>query len=160
MGDTPAMIIQGMESTGPPAPVSPAISPVTAPMQKIAADFEKETGHKAQLSFGATGKFYAQIKNGAPFEILLAADDTTPEKLVKEGVGAATGDRSLQAGGIVDQVKGAIQKTVGGLAGDNTPGVGPTVDKARTFAKERPWATAALVGVVGMALLNTLRGKR
>ena len=58
----------------------------TAPMQKIAADFEKETGHKAQLSFGATGKFYAQIKNGAPFEILLAADDTTPEKLVKEGV--------------------------------------------------------------------------
>ena len=60
----------------------------TAPMQKIAADFEKETGHKAQLSFGATGKFYAQIKNGAPFEILLAADDTTPEKLVKEGVGA------------------------------------------------------------------------
>ena len=60
----------------------------TAPMQKIAADFEKETGHKVQLSFGATGKFYAQIKNGAPFEILLAADDTTPEKLVKEGVGA------------------------------------------------------------------------
>ena len=52
----------------------------TAPMQKIAADFEKETGHKVQLSFGATGKFYAQIKNGAPFEILLAADDTTPEK--------------------------------------------------------------------------------
>ena len=34
MGETPAMIIQGMESTGPPAPVSPAISPVTAPMQK------------------------------------------------------------------------------------------------------------------------------
>lgn len=57
----------------------------TAPMQKIAAEFERDTGHKAQLSFGATGKFYAQIKNGAPFEILLAADDTTPEKLEKEG---------------------------------------------------------------------------
>lgn len=51
----------------------------TAPMQKIAAEFEKDTGHKAQLSFGATGKFYAQIQNGAPFEILLSADDTTPE---------------------------------------------------------------------------------
>ena len=57
----------------------------TAPMQKIAAEFEKDTGHKAQLSFGATGKFYAQIQNGAPFEILLSADDTTPEKLEKEG---------------------------------------------------------------------------
>ena len=52
-----------------------------APMQKIAAEFEKDTGYKAQLAFGATGKFYAQIRNGAPFEILLAADDTTPEKL-------------------------------------------------------------------------------
>ncbi|MGF6214109.1 molybdate ABC transporter substrate-binding protein [Comamonas sp. 4034] len=57
----------------------------TAPMQKIAAQFEKDTGHKATLSFGATGKFYAQINNGAPFGILLAADDTTPEKLAKEG---------------------------------------------------------------------------
>ena len=47
----------------------------TAPMQKIAAQFEKDTGHKAQLAFGSTGKFYAQIRNGAPFEILLAADD-------------------------------------------------------------------------------------
>ena len=61
----------------------------TAPMQKIAAEFEKDTGHKVQLAFGSTGKFYAQIKNGAPFEILLAADDTTPEKLEKEGVGVA-----------------------------------------------------------------------
>lgn len=59
----------------------------TAPMQKIAALFEKDTGHKAVLSFGATGKFYAQINNGAPFGILLAADDTTPEKLAKEGKG-------------------------------------------------------------------------
>lgn len=61
----------------------------TAPMQKIAADFEKDTGHKAQLSFGATGKFYAQIRNGAPFEVLLAADDETPARLEKEGLGVA-----------------------------------------------------------------------
>ena len=60
-----------------------------APMQKIAAHFEQDTGHKVQLAFGATGKFYAQIRNGAPFEILLAADDTTPEKLEKEGSGIA-----------------------------------------------------------------------
>ena len=53
----------------------------TAPMQKIAAEFAKDTGHKAELSFGATGKFYAQISNGAPFGVLLAADDTTPAKI-------------------------------------------------------------------------------
>lgn len=56
----------------------------TAPMKVIAADFENATGHKVLLSFGATGKFYAQIKNGAPFEILLAADQETPVKLEKE----------------------------------------------------------------------------
>ncbi|WP_434802617.1 molybdate ABC transporter substrate-binding protein [Paracidovorax valerianellae] len=59
----------------------------TAPMQKIATAFEQATGHKAVLSFGATGKFYAQIKNGAPFQVLLAADDTTPERLEREGQG-------------------------------------------------------------------------
>ena len=56
----------------------------TAPMQQIAAEFEKDTGHKAVLVFGATGKFYAQISNGAPFEVLLAADDATPARLEKE----------------------------------------------------------------------------
>lgn len=59
----------------------------TAPMQQIAAQFEKDTGHKAVLAFGATGKFYAQIVNGAPFELLLAADDETPARLEKEGHG-------------------------------------------------------------------------
>lgn len=61
----------------------------TAPMKVIAQDFEKDTGHKTALAFGATGQFYAQIKNGAPFAILLAADDATPAKLESEGFGLA-----------------------------------------------------------------------
>jgi molybdate transport system substrate-binding protein len=55
-------------------------------MQKIAVDFEKETGHKLTLSFGTVGKFYAQMKNGAPFEVLVSADQDTPEKLVRDGL--------------------------------------------------------------------------
>jgi molybdate transport system substrate-binding protein len=62
----------------------------TVPMQKIAAEFEKATGHKVVASYGSTGKFYAQIRNGAPFEVLLAADDETPAKLGKEGAVAAS----------------------------------------------------------------------
>ena len=57
----------------------------TAPIQAIAADFEKDTGHKLIAAYGATGQFYTQIKNGAPFEVFLSADDTTPEKLEREG---------------------------------------------------------------------------
>jgi len=56
----------------------------TAPMQQIAAEFENDTGHRAVLSFGATGKFFAQISNGAPFEVLLSADEETPARLEKE----------------------------------------------------------------------------
>ncbi len=59
----------------------------TAPMQRIAQAFEQETGHKAVLAFGGTGSFHAQIRNGAPFQVLLAADDETPLKLEAEGLG-------------------------------------------------------------------------
>jgi molybdate transport system substrate-binding protein len=61
----------------------------TAPMNAIAAEFAKDTGHQAKPAFGATGKFYAQIKNGAPFQVLLSADDETPAKLVQEGMAVA-----------------------------------------------------------------------
>ena len=90
----------------------------TAPFNKIAAEFEKETGHKVIASFGSTGKFYAQIKNGAPFEVLLAADDETPAKLVKEGAGVGGSPFSYAIGklvlwsakpGVVDD-KGAVLK--------------------------------------------------
>jgi molybdate transport system substrate-binding protein len=57
----------------------------TAPMKEIAAAFEAATGHKVVSAFGSTGKFYSQIKNGAPFEVLLAADSETPKKLATEG---------------------------------------------------------------------------
>ncbi len=59
----------------------------SAPMQQIAAAFAQDTGHKALLSFGATGKLYAQIVHGAPFGVLLAADQSTPQKLAQQGVG-------------------------------------------------------------------------
>lgn len=57
----------------------------TAPMQAIARAFEQDTGHSVQASYGATGQFYAQISHGAPFEVFLSADDSTPAKLEQEG---------------------------------------------------------------------------
>lgn len=73
----------------------------TAPMKHIARDFARDTGHTAQLSFGATGKFYAQIVHGAPFEVLLAADDTTPAKLVREGHAVAASRLTYAVGQLV-----------------------------------------------------------
>ena len=56
-----------------------------APMKQLAVQFEQASGHTLVLSSGATGKFYAQIKHGAPFDVLLAADDETPARLLREG---------------------------------------------------------------------------
>ena len=53
-------------------------------LEEITVQFEKDTGHKVLATPGATGKFYAQIVNGAPFEVLISADDETPGKLAKE----------------------------------------------------------------------------
>lgn len=70
----------------------------TAPMKMLAKSFEQDTGHKLVLSFGSTGSFYAQIKNGAPFDVLLAADSDTPLRLEKDGLGVA-GSRFTYATG-------------------------------------------------------------
>ncbi|WP_158893727.1 MULTISPECIES: molybdate ABC transporter substrate-binding protein [unclassified Pseudomonas] len=57
----------------------------SAPLKAIGEAFEKDTGHHLVISSGATGQLYSQIKNGAPFEVFLSADDTTPAKLEAEG---------------------------------------------------------------------------
>jgi molybdate transport system substrate-binding protein len=57
----------------------------TESSKEIARLFEAKTGHKAILSFGATGQFYTQITQGAPFQVFLSADQTTPAKLAQEG---------------------------------------------------------------------------
>lgn len=55
------------------------------PLAKIGEGFAAATGHTLKVSSGATGKFHAQIVAGAPFEVLIAADDETPKKLVAQG---------------------------------------------------------------------------
>ena len=71
------------------------------PMEKLAGQFQKDTGHKAILATGATGKFYAQIRNGAPFEVLLSADDETPARLEAEGHAVARSRFTYAVGRLV-----------------------------------------------------------
>jgi molybdate transport system substrate-binding protein len=70
----------------------------TEPAKEIAAGFERATGHKATLSFGSSGKFYAQIANGAPFHVLLSADAERPAQAEAAGL-AVKGSRFTYAGG-------------------------------------------------------------
>ncbi len=127
----------------------------TAPMQKIAAEFEKATGHKVQLVFGATGKFYAQIKNGAPFDVLLAADDETPTRLVKEGNAVAGSQMTYAIGklvlwsnkpGLVDD-QGAVLKKAG------------ITHVAYCNPKLAPYGAAAVETMKALGLFETLKPK-
>ena len=79
---------------------------------------------------------------------------------IKEEVGSATGNGSLQGEGLADQLTGKAQQAYGTARDAVAGGVGPLADKARGFARERPFAAAALAGVIGIALINTLRGKK
>ena len=56
------------------------------PAKEIAAAFKQRTGHEAVLSFGASGQFYTQITQGAPFQVFLSADNARPKKLVDDGL--------------------------------------------------------------------------
>lgn len=78
---------------------------------------------------------------------------------VKEEFGRVTGDSETQASGLTDQLTGKAQKTFGDAKETIAANAAPLADKARKFANERPFAAAALAGVVGLAILNTLRGK-
>ncbi len=68
----------------------------TAPMQEIVPLFEQASGHKVSVSFGSTGKFYAQIKQGAPYDAFISADSKTPQKLDDDGL-TASGSRFVYA---------------------------------------------------------------
>ncbi len=58
----------------------------TPAMKETAAAFTAATGHQAVISYGSTGKLYAQIIHGAPFEVFLAADQVRPRLLAEAGL--------------------------------------------------------------------------
>lgn len=128
---------------------------LAAPMQAIAAGFERDTGHKARLSFGATGKFYAQIRNGAPFEVLLAADDETPARLEKEGFGVA-GSRFTYAVGRL-----ALWSAQPGLVDGRGEvlGKGEFRHLALANPKLAPYGAAAVEALTALGVLEAVRPK-
>lgn len=83
-------------------PVSVAVaSNFTQPMRAIARAFHQQTGYQTRLAFGSSGNFYAQIRNGAPFQMFLSADEEKPRKLEQAGLTVAGSRFTYAVGGLV-----------------------------------------------------------
>jgi molybdate transport system substrate-binding protein len=126
-----------------------------APAQRIATAFTQASGHTVKLSPGATGKFYSQIVSGAPFDVLLSADDETPRRLAAEGHGLGETRFTYAVGrlvlwspepGLVDD-GGAVLKT-------------PKVSKiAIADPKVAPYGAAAMEVLRHLGLAGVVQSK-
>ncbi|WP_296701426.1 molybdate ABC transporter substrate-binding protein [Thiocapsa sp. UBA6158] len=127
----------------------------TAPMKEIAAAFKKETGHVVKAAYGATGKFYAQINNGAPFEVLLSADESTPTKLIDEGAAVAGTNFTYALGTLVlwSSKPDLVDDAGKVLASDAFNKV------AIANPKTAPYGAAAIEVLTGLGLLEQVRPK-
>ncbi|MGZ9058020.1 MAG: molybdate ABC transporter substrate-binding protein [Burkholderiaceae bacterium] len=127
----------------------------TAPMNAVAADFEKDTGHKAKLAFGSSGRFYAQIKNGAPFQLFLSADDETPVRLAQDGLADAASQFTYAIGSLVLwSAKPGFVDTKGDVLRS-----GKFSKLAIANPKTAPYGRAAIETLTKLALLATVESK-
>ncbi len=127
----------------------------TAPMRVIAEQFERDTGHKALLAFGSTGKFYAQIRNGAPFSVLLAADEQVPARLENEGLGVAGSRFTYAIGTLVlwSAKEGYVDKQ-GEVLSDQA-----FRHLAIANPKTAPYGAAAVATLKKLGLFDSVSGK-
>lgn len=145
-------VLAAMQATAEETRIAVAAN-FSAPAKQIAEAFERGTGHRATLVTGSTGKFHAQIVNGAPFDVLLSADDETPARLEKEGH-AQAGTRFTYAigrlvlwstrPGVVDD-EGAVLKR------------GEFRHLAVANPKLAPYGQAAMETLAALGLADTLR---
>jgi molybdate transport system substrate-binding protein len=89
----------GTDAGGRPRAVRVAVAGnFAAPLSELARRFTEQSGIPIEVSIGATGQLYAQIVNGAPFDVFLAADDVRPALLERDGL-TASGSRFTYAVG-------------------------------------------------------------
>lgn len=126
------------------------------PMEEIGAAFEKATGHKVRISSGSTGKLYAQIKNGAPFDLFFAADERRPKLLEEEGLTVPGGRFTYAVGRL----------TLWSRDADRVTGDGAAVLRHGSFdhlaianPKTAPFGSAAVRAMEKLGLYDGLQSK-
>lgn len=125
------------------------------PIARIGEAFTAATGHVLKVSTGSTGKFYSQIVGGAPFEVLVAADDETPRKLVADNHAVAGTQFTYAIGKLVlwSAQAGLVDSQGAVLASDKIAHV------AIANPKTAPYGAAALEVLKARGLATSLAPK-
>jgi len=126
------------------------------PMKEITAAFEKQSGHTVLLTFGSSGKFFAQIQNGAPFDLFLSADAAKPRKLEKLGW-SVPGSRFTYAQGSL-----VLWSAQEGLVAADSPDIlrsGSIRHLALANPKLAPYGAAAVETLTRLGVYDTLSPK-
>lgn len=125
------------------------------PAEEIGAAFKAKTGDEVKYAFGATGQFAAQIRNGAPFDILLAADDTTAPALAKDGLALASSNFVYARGTLV------LYSTMLQVKeqGEQILRKGDFAHVSIANPKTAPYGTAAIEAMKKMGVYDALKPK-
>lgn len=152
---TSILIVAAMSAAVEAAEVKVAVAAnFTEPVKEIGAMFEKATGHTPFFSFGPTGGLYNQITQAAPFEVFLAADDTTPAKAIKEGFGVAGSSYTYATGKLV-----LYSKTEGLKLGEQALKDGKFDKLSIANPKTAPYGLAAVETMRKLGVYDALKGK-
>jgi molybdate transport system substrate-binding protein len=126
-------------------------------LQDVATRFQKETGHSVKLTFGSSGNFFAQIQNGAPFDLYFSADIDYPKRLEDAGL--------AEPGTLLEYATGKIVLWVPGNSGlDVSKGLrillGPEVSKIAIANPEHaPYGRAAVAAMKHEGVYDQLASK-
>lgn len=134
----------------------------TGATEALVQQFEQQSGHRVKASFGSTGKLYAQIVNGAPFDVFLAADAQRPALLEASGA-AIAGSRFTYAVGELVLWSRSASDCYAALHGDGrvalaNPETAPYGSAARAFLVDIGlWDSVAPRAVYGENIAQTLQ---
>lgn len=130
----------------------------------ISAQFSQESGFRVRITTASTGKLYAQIVNGAPFDILLAADAARPLRLETGGAGVRGTRFTYALGALVlwsrqaDDCREALQRADGGRIAIANPETAPYGAAAKSFLQQSGlWDSIGDRLVVGENISQTLQ---
>jgi molybdate transport system substrate-binding protein len=134
-----------------------AASDLTFAFKDIAAQFEKQTGNSVKLTYGSSGNFFAQIQNGAPFDLFFSADVGYPQKLEAAGL--------IEPGTIYEYASGKLVIWVPNASKlDLSRGLAvlldPTIQKiAIANPLHAPYGAAAVAAMRHAAVYDKVKGK-